>query len=153
MLVILPRGDNMTAVENSLDAMNLTAIRASLRRNIVYIDIPRYRVEKGYQLQSVLGDMGMPTAFSGSADFSGIDGSQDLSISAIVHKAFINVYEEGAEAAAGTAGHVETAMMAGPTPEPHRIYYFVADHPFIFIIQDQETGNILFIGRMMNPNI
>jgi serpin B len=151
MLVILPRGNNLTAVEKSFDTKDLTALRASLRPAIVYIDIPRYRVETEYQMQSVLGDMGMPGAFSGDADFSGINGTRDLFISAIVHKAFVNVYETGAEAAAGTAEHLETASLY-QTPEPHTIYDFVADHPFIFIIQDEKTGNILFMGRVMNPN-
>ena len=91
--------------------------------------------------------MGMSTAFSGSADFSGMTGILDLYISEVIHQAFVEVNEEGTEAAAATA-----VIMPRDTAEPGlQIPTFRADHPFIFIIQQKETGNILFLGRVSNP--
>ena len=86
----------------------------------------------------------MPTAFTVYADFSGMDGARNLMITDVVHKAFIEVNEEGTEAAAAT-GVVVGATSIGETK------IFTADHPFIFIIQEKATGNILFMGKMENP--
>jgi serpin B len=88
--------------------------------------------------------MGMPSAF-GNADFSGIDGTKNLVISDVIHQAFVKVDEKGTEAAAATAIVMkETSAMIQRNE-------FIADHPFIFLIQDKETGNILFFGKMKNP--
>jgi serpin B len=92
--------------------------------------------------------MGMPTAFSGSADFSGMDGTQFLYIEDIIHKTYIDVNEEGTEAAAATA---VIMWGKGSVPEEPTVPVFNADHPFLFIIQDDETGAILFMGRVTNP--
>ena len=92
--------------------------------------------------------MGMPTAFTGKADFSGMDGTTSLLISDVIHQAFVEVNEEGTEAAAATA--VVMKLAAAPA-NPDPIPVFRADHPFIFIIQDDETGSILFMGRVVNP--
>ena len=91
--------------------------------------------------------MGMPDAFSlPPADFSGIDGKKDLVISAVLHKAFVDVNETGTEAAAATAVIVgRTSVMPDPPP------VFRADHPFVFLIRDTRTGSILFMGRLTNP--
>jgi len=90
--------------------------------------------------------MGMPAAFSESqADFSGMDGAKDLYISDVVHKAFVSVDEAGTEAAAAT-GVVMTA-----TAMPMEVKQMTIDHPFIFLIRDNPTGTVLFIGRVMNP--
>ena len=92
--------------------------------------------------------MGMPLAFSQEgADFSGITGKRDLSISNVIHKAFISVDEKGTEAAAATA--VTMCMMAAP--DKVRPVVFNADHPFVFLIRDNETGSILFMGKIMKP--
>jgi serpin B len=88
--------------------------------------------------------MGMPTAFSDRADLSGIDGSHDLSITGVVHKAFVQVDETGTEAAAATG------VMVGALAV-RREAAFIADHPFIFVIRDVKTGTILFIGRVVHP--
>ena len=95
-----------------------------------------------------LSKMGMPTAFGGAADFSGMTGRRDLAISQVIHQAFIEVNEEGTEAAAATAV-IMKELSAGP--EGPRTPVFMADHPFIFIIQQKDSGNILFIGRVSNP--
>jgi serpin B len=86
--------------------------------------------------------------FSDIADFSGMTGNKELQISQVIHQAFVEVAEYGTEAAAATAVGME-ATSVGPT-EPPKV--FNADHPFIFIIQQKDTGNILFFGRMMDPS-
>jgi serpin B len=100
---------------------------------------------KQFGLVGVLAGMGMTDAFSGRADFSGINGKKDLFISAIIHKAYVDVNEEGTEAAAATA------VVVGITSAPSRPPVFRADHPFLFLIRDNQSGGILFIGRLMNP--
>ena len=99
-------------------------------------------------MADTLGEMGMPTAFSNSADFSGMTGKRDLFISAVIHQAFVEVNEEGTEAAAATAVVMRLESVAEPTLIP----IFRADHPFIFMIQEKETGSILFMGRVSDPS-
>jgi serpin B len=89
--------------------------------------------------------MGMPTAFTDQADFSGIDARGGLAISEVVHKAFVDVSEQGTEAAAATG--ITVSLTSARLPEPPVV--FRADHPFIFLIRDTRTGAILFIGRLM----
>jgi serpin B len=79
-------------------------------------------------------------------DFSGINGKRDLFISAVIHKAYVDVSEEGTEAAAAT-GVIMKITSAGPTRTP----VFRADHPFVFVIRDNHSGSVLFIGRALNP--
>jgi serpin B len=92
--------------------------------------------------------LGMTLAFlSDEADFSGMDGKQDLFISAVLHKAFVDVNEEGTEAAAATGIVVGATAVLIPKEPP----VFRADHPFVFLIRDNRTGSILFLGRLVNP--
>jgi len=90
----------------------------------------------------------MPAVFSADADLSGMDGTKNLAISDVIHQAFVEVNEEGTEAAAATA----VEMMKAAVSEGPHIPTFSADHPFIFLIQDKETGLILFMGRMNDPS-
>ncbi|MDD1712662.1 MAG: serpin family protein, partial [Methanoregulaceae archaeon] len=144
------KGDNLTAVEDSLDANNLSLLRKSLQPRLVFIYFPRFKMEPQYQMDSVLKNMGMPTAFTNKSDFSGMDGTRNLSISTIIHKAYVDVDEKGTRAAAATVVHMNKEQSgAAEYPEP---VIFRADHPFLFIIQDKESGNIIFMGRVMNPN-
>jgi len=148
MVVLLPRADNLTATEASLSADTLSALERSATSRRVMVYFPKYTLKTRYSLPGTLGAMGMPTAFTGNADFSGMDGTKNLLISDVIHQAFVDVNEEGTEAAAATA--VVMRMMAAPkNPEP--VPVFRADHPFIFLIQDDETGSILFMGRVVNP--
>lgn len=87
--------------------------------------------------------MGMTDAFTGAADFSGMDGTKNLSITDIVHEAFVNVNEAGTEAAAATA------VVVGETSAPQTL---VIDRPFLFLIRDIQTGAIVFLGRVTNPS-
>jgi serpin B len=98
----------------------------------------------GFKLAEVLADMGMPTAFTAQADFSGMDGGRSLFISAVEHKAYVSVDESGTEAAAATA----VVMKRG---RPPRGEVFRADRPFLFLIRDTKTGCVLFVGRVLDP--
>jgi len=111
--------------------------------------LPKFKQTSMFSLATTLEAMGMTDAFGGEADFSGMDGrKRSLHISAVVHKAFVDVNEEGTEAAAATAVGV-AANAVIPSQEP---VIFKADHPFVFLIQDKHTGSILFLGRVMDPH-
>jgi serpin B len=145
MLILLPKENNLTSLEQSIDSVNLSLWRESLWARNVNIYIPRFTMETSYTLNDYLKNMGMNIPFTGLADFSGMTGKQDLFISSVLHKAFVEVNEEGTEAAAATA--VIMTMNIAPPPELE----FNANHPFIFLIQHKETGNILFMGKVYNP--
>lgn len=148
MVILLPREDSLTTTEASLNTDTLSALKQSATPRRVMVYFPKYTLDTKYSLPDTLGAMGMPTAFTGNADFSGMDGTKDLLISDVIHQAFVDVNEEGTEAAAATA--VVMKLAAAPAnPEP--VPVFRADHPFIFLIQDDETGSILFMGRVVNP--
>jgi len=144
MLVLLPKAaDGLADLERSLSKENLDKWQGSLREQAVRVHLPRFKLESRLDLATTLEALGMNDAFSASkADFSGINGRRDLFISLVIHQAQADVNEEGTEAAAATA--VGMKMGAPPTA-------FVADHPFLFLIRDQQTGSILFLGRVVNP--
>lgn len=147
MLVILPKGESLSGVEQALDRQMYDGIRAGLGERQVKVYLPRFAMETKYFLPRVLSSMGMTRAFTPGADFSGMDGTGGLFIANIIHQAFVETNEEGTEAAAATAVILQkTALPAGDG-----VPVFRADHPFLFIIHDQETGNILFMGRVSNP--
>ena len=147
MIIILPRENNITFAEKELTAANLAEWKNSLTKTkIDTLKIPKFKLETEYTLNSILSDMGMTDAFNpGIADFSGMDGTKDLFISKVLHKAYVEVNEEGTEAAAATAIIMELTAILEPTT-------FIADHPFIFLIQQKETGAILFMGKITNPS-
>jgi serpin B len=107
--------------------------------------MPKFDFESSFDLGETLAAMGMPDAFTELADFSGMTGNRDLLIQAVVHKAFVSVDEEGTEAAAATA------VVAGLTSAPGDPVELIIDRPFVFLIRDDETGAILFLGRVVNP--
>ena len=115
---------------------------------ILYLFLPKFRLEYGKELKDQLVAMGMCIAFSGSADFSGIADCA-LMISSVLHKTFIEVNEEGAEPAAATS--IEIVGTAPNDPKPRNIVMRI-DHPFIFAIREKTSGTILFIGKVVNPN-
>jgi serpin B len=144
MLILLPKEDNLTAAEEALGAID--DLRQPLGKQRVDVFFPKFTLDVGYSLPEMLAEMGMPTAFTDGADFSGMDGTRDLSISDVVHKAFVDVNEEGTEAAAAT-GVVVGPMSAPPAAVP----VFRADHPFVFLIVEKDSSTILFMGRVTNP--
>ena len=145
-----PQLSNMTHLESILTEEKLQEWRNKLKPETVYIYMPKFTFETSYSLSDYLKSMGMNLPFKWpGADFSGMDGTHLLYIDQVLHKAYIDVYEEGSEAAAATV-IVTTFGAAKPAEMPHYVE-FRADHPFIFIIQETETGNILFIGKVNNP--
>jgi serine protease inhibitor len=149
MVVLLPRTtDGLAGLEKQLTTENLGGWLERLDRQPVReIDLflPKFRLETSYDLKPPFMKMGMKEAFGEGADFSGMGPPKGyLWISQIAHKAFVEVNEEGTEAAAATA--VEMATKSMP-------YYpvFRADHPFLFLIRDNRKGTILFMGRMAHP--
>jgi len=140
MLILLPDKDQIDTV----DLARLEHYRDLLGKQKVIVYMPKFKFETKYYMGKNLVDMGMPTAFGTNADFSGMTGNRDLSISAVIHQAYIDVNEEGTEAAAAT-GVVMATSTIQETP------VFIADHPFVFVIQHKPTGQILFIGKVMDP--
>lgn len=149
MLIILPKSNNIKDAEDSF--ANINELKNSLKSEKVSVSLPKFKFETKYMMANTLSEIGMPTAFSpGDADFSGMDGTRNLYISEVVHQAFVAVDENGTEAAAATAVIMyETSIPTTPEPEPK---IFKADHPFIFLIQDKNSGEILFMGRVEKPS-
>ncbi len=143
MLILLPKNNDLTTLENLLSTKKLSEWKKDLEKQDVEVYIPKFKFETKYLMSENLEKMGMPVAFSNSADFSGMTMAENFWIDFVIHQAFIKVNEEGTEAAAVTASVVGTAE--------HRTPIFHADHPFIFLIQDKSTGNILFMGRVVDP--
>lgn len=141
-----PKTATLADLEYMLSTEKLEEWRSNMKSETVYIYMPKYTFETTYSLSDHLKAMGMNTSFTWpEADFSGMDGTQDLYISDAIHKAYIDVYEEGTEAAAVTV----FSFAAGSAMPMYK--EFRADHPFMFIIQEKETGNILFMGKVNDP--
>ncbi len=150
MLILLPKNDDLATIESLLSTKKLSEWKKDLENQRVKIFIPKFKFETKYFMADDLKSMGMPTAFKWpGADFSGMDGTKDLYIGEVIHQAFVEVNEEGTEAAAATAVVVKVVGIQ-KAPE---IPVFRADHPFIFLIQENTTGNILFMGRVVNPTL
>ena len=148
MLVLLPSDrDGLARLEESLSADKLDGWLGTLQSREVSVFVPKFKLTSEFTLNRTLASLGMTLPFSSDADFSGMDGQRDLYISAVIHKAFVDVNESGTEAAAAT-GIVMRAMAARPGPPP---VVFRADHPFVLLIRDGQTGSILFVGRMADP--
>ena len=151
MLILLPKEDSLETLEDKLSFNKLNGWKNSLRKREVNVLIPKFKFESKYFMANDLSILGMPVAFSDQADFSGMSVQEGLTIDEVIHQAFVEVNEQGTEAAAATAVVME-AMSAGPSIGP-KILVFKADHPFIFIIQHNATGNILFMGRVNDPSV
>lgn len=147
MLLLLPKDGDIESLGTNIE--DLDNWKNKLEEQRVNIYIPRFKFETKYFMNNTLSEIGMPLAFSNSADFSGMTGIKDLIISQVIHQAFVEVNEEGTEAAAATAVIMSLGSV-GPSIG-HKIPVFRADHPFIFIIQQKNSGNILFMGRVSDP--
>jgi serpin B len=146
MIVLLPNEvQGLPALEASLTQDNLASWLKSLKKREVRIFLPKFKMTSEFNLERILGAMGMASVFTPQADFSGMTGSKDLYINAVIHKAFVDVNEEGTEAAAATAVTMRMTAIAAPPAE------FRADHPFLFLIRHNSSGSILFLGRVTNP--
>lgn len=147
MVILLPDSGQFKDFEESLNYRKVDGIISDVKRSQVSLQMPKFEFESEFSLKSALANMGMPIAFSGDADFSGMTGNKDLFIDEVIHKAFVSVDEAGTEAAAATA--VIMKLTAVPA-EPITV---TVNRPFIFLIRDIETGAILFIGRVLNPEV
>jgi len=146
MVILVPKEGEFETFEAALDVQRLEAILQDLRYTQVALSMPKFEIESSFSLVDALAAMGMPVAFSDEADFSGMTGSRDLTISDVVHKAFVSVDEAGTEAAAATA--VIMKLTSAPMePVEMRI-----DRPFLFAIRDLQTGALLFVGRVVDPS-
>ena len=141
MVILLPELERFEDFEQGLDHEKLKEILRELESWEVHLVMPKFSFTSGFSLKDKLSALGMPDAFSPGANFSGMDGTRDLWIDEVYHKAFVKVDEEGTEAAAATGMPMVWALP----------FEFRADHPFIFLIRDRETGAILFLGRVLNP--
>lgn len=146
MIVLLPRRtDGIGALESELSAARLAEWIKGMSEREVAVYLLKFKLTCEFSLKNTLAEMGMTDAFGDKADFSGMDGRRWLFISAVVHKAFVDVNEEGTEAAAATAGGLPLSSLPASVP------VFLADHPFIFLIRDKHNGSILFMGRVTDP--
>lgn len=143
MMILLPK--DLAAFEKGLGGTMVDAWVERMKPRQVDVRLPRFGMTCEYRLDRTLAAMGMPTAFGEQADFSGLDGTQELFISAVVHKAFVGVDERGTEAAAATG---VAFGRKGLPPDP---VLFQADRPFVFLIRDTKSGSILFLGRVSDP--
>ena len=153
MIVLLPDSpDGLPELEKSLTAANLSKwIDTLAYQEKVIITFPRFKISRQFELSAALESLGMKQAFNpGTADFSGITGDKSFSISAAIHKAYIDVDEQGTEAAAATAVAMAGMAMRPMAPPPPPII-FRADHPFLFLIRDSSSGAILFLGHLADP--
>lgn len=147
MLILLP--DDIDEFTAGLDAAELQAIRDALRPARLDLSMPSFEFTSEFSLKETLEGLGMTEAFDGRvADFSGFTGGRDLFVSAVVHKAFVKVDETGTEAAAATA----VVMVAGCAPPVDEPIVVRIDRPFVFMVIDDLSGTVLFMGRVTDPS-
>ncbi|MFH1209693.1 MAG: serpin family protein [archaeon] len=156
MLIILPKENNIGEIENIFTINNLKDWKDNMKNEEVVVALPKFKFETKYFMAEDLKEMGMPTAFKyPDADFTGMSPptvmspNGELYIDEVIHQTFVEVAEYGTEAAAATVVEMKSGS-SGPPPEPPKV--FNADHPFIFIIQEKSTGNMLFVGRVIDPS-
>jgi serpin B len=150
MVVLLPKQlDGLADFENTLTAARLADWLPEMRGRQVAVSLPKFKTTSAFSLKYTLSAMGMKQAFrEDGADFSGLSREENLYLSAVVHKSLVDVNEEGTVAAAATAAGVMKARAIAKRVE---IAKFTADHPFVFLIRDNHTGSILFLGRIVKP--
>ena len=149
MVIILPDHNttNLAEVEKKLTADDLNNVMDKFHMRWTNVDmwLPRFSLDEKLSLIEVLTSMGMKDLFmDGVADLSGVDGTKELFVSKVLHRAVVDVNEEGTEAAAATACMIQFCCFVEP-------FRFRADHPFLFFIQDKTTKSVLFLGRLAKP--
>jgi serpin B len=144
MIIVVPDAGTFAGFETGLTAESVSAILAGARPGgSADVIMPRFKFATDVSLNDTLSGLGMPDAFSDAADFSGINGARDLRVEAVIHKAIINVDEEGTTAAAATG--ISVGLVSAPPT-------LVVDRPFLFFIRHNPTGAILFQGRVVDPS-
>jgi serpin B len=146
MVILLPDSGQFDDFEAALNPDRLGTILGQMHEREIGLALPKFKSEREFNLQDILQKMGMADAFNPDrADFSGMDGTQNLYLSQAVHKAYVQVDEQGSEAAAAT-GIVAQPLSASVSPR------IKVDRPFIYLIYDRQSGTILFMGRMLDPS-
>jgi serine protease inhibitor len=146
MTIFLPKKmDGLAEFEKTLTAGKLAEWLSQLRSSRVDTSLPKFKMTTTLNLGQVLSGLGMATAFSRGADFSGMTASRELFISEVIHKAYVAVQEEGTEAAAATGVVMERLSVKASS------HVFRADHPFVFVIRDLRSNSISFMGRVTDP--
>jgi serine protease inhibitor len=147
MVVLLPNlKEGISDLENSATMDNLSTWINRMRDQKIFVQIPKFNMENDFELTHTLGEMGLRDSLCSKADFSGMISSGDLFISKVLHKSFVEVNEKGTEAAAVTSTSYTLSKVDVERPKE-----FIADHPFLFVIRDNDTGSILFMGRVTDP--
>ena len=146
MYLLLPRDNDVTTLESRMNRDSFQGLKDSLSPQYVDLYLPKFKLEQKYNLNDKLIRMGMPTAFTPGADFSKMT-NESVYIDKVIHQSFVEVDEEGTEAAAATAV-IMVNFSAEPSSTPVE---FRADHPFIFVIEHRESGQILFMGKVETP--
>ena len=147
MMILLPDAGDFPAIESAFAPAEVDRLLTSMNWALVSLSLPRFSFSSTFYLGEALTEMGMKSAFSPDADFSGMAGPNPVYLSEVIHEAFIDVNEKGTEASAATA---VIALGGGPM-EPPTPVEFTVDRPFLFLMRDKETGTILFIGRVTDP--
>jgi serpin B len=148
MILLLPKElDGLPDLENILTSSILKKWTAALKPMLVRMYLPKFKMNLRLDLGQTLSAMGMPDAFESQADFSGISESDNLRIAAIFHQAFLEFTEEGTQAAGSTGVVMEGRSLRAPQP-----VVFRADHAFLYIIRENQSGAILFLGRLVDPD-
>jgi serpin B len=145
MLLLLPREiEGLPGLEEQITYENLNHWQSDAKKTYVSVLLPKFKIKWGMSIKDVLISMGMKDAFNSKADFTDISRLNDLYISDVIHKAYAEVNEKGTEAAAATVTTIRRVSIQIPRE-------FNANHPFIYIIKENETGTILFMGRFSTP--
>jgi serpin B len=144
MVILLPELDTFTQFARSLDATGLDTILSDMQRVGMRLAVPRFRFDAALKMKDPLMELGIVEAF-GTADFSGMDGTRELFIDEVYHRALISVDEAGTEAVGSTA---VVMQRKGVLAVEHEV---IVDRPFLFLIRDLNTGAILFLGHVVNP--
>jgi serpin B len=145
MVVLVPDAGTFESYASSLTVDDVNAVLAALQPASVRLDLPKFSYDAGLALKQALTKLGITDAFTMEADFSGMDGTQELYVDDVYHKAFIAVDEAGTEAAATSA----VVMSRKGISRPHEL---IVDRPFVYLIRDLETGAILFLGHVLDPS-
>ncbi|MBL8910602.1 MAG: serpin family protein [Archangium sp.] len=144
MLILMPAAGDLASLESSLDNAKLDSFLSALTPQQLDFSMPKFKIDSPSDLSEPLKEEGLAVAFGGDADFSGMTGTRELSISGVLHQAVIKVTEEGTEAAGATA--VVFGVTSVPVTRPVKI-----DRPFMYLIRDRATGTILFMGHVVDP--
>ena len=149
MVIVLPNNTkDLSKIETDINASSFEQVFYGYQPEVI-LALPKFKMTLPLGLNGYLKDLGMHSAFSTNANFSNMSPSNNLFISDVIHKAFIEINEEGTEAAAATA--VVMTIESVGQHDPPKPKEFIADHPFLFYIIDNETHAILFMGRIMEP--